>query len=296
MSEDDPFALSRPLETRQPTDSILEWSRSMRPAPGIFVTGVMVRSGTQYATNLIALHPHVFRHPREIWELPLLREASRVLELTEHFFEAYTFNRERLGPLDLMTLLGSGVIAYLQAAVPPGVRILLTHPGAHHLDSFYAMFPHEHQLLLMRDGRDVVASAHTTWPAWDFEDIVRTWTGNARLMLRMRDRWLEEKRTILFANYEEIVAAPEEFVHKACAAFGLDPQVFPYENIASWVRIKGSSTFEAVQKGEWEIRDASPDFKTSGRWSEWTNAEMRAFKEIAGPTLIECGYVDNDQW
>ncbi|MBK8978308.1 MAG: sulfotransferase [Planctomycetes bacterium] len=296
----DPYALRRALAEPHLSPALQEWTTAIRAGsqcPAVFVCGVMVRSGTSLVTNLMALHPDLFRHPRDVWELPILRQIGHLETLSRDFFKAYEQNRERLGEHDLIGLLGTAILAFLQAAVEPGVRILLTHPGAHYIDYFFTMFPHEQLLLLMRDGRDVVESAHKTWPEWKFEQICESWAGNADIMLRCRDRFTGEGRPVFYGRYEDALEEPQEFVRRACPVFGLDPETYPYPYIDTHIPVKGSSSFESVRRGIWERRQRDPNFKPRGRWAkEWTDEQKRVFKRIAGKALIDAGYESDLDW
>lgn len=290
----DPFAKNRPLACALPSESLQQWVASIRTNPGLFVFGVMVRSGTQYLTNLLALHPHLHRHPRDIWELPLLTQTGPLLDVSEAFLDRYKYNRDRLGKNDLLTLLGTAVISYLQSGMESTKRALLTHPSAEYLDHFFAFFPQEHLLLLMRDGRDVVSSVVKTWPTWPFENAAQIWSANAQMMLKTRDLMLAENRKVFYCKYEDALANSESFVRTVCIAFGLDPEVYPYNKIHSHVKVKGSSQFDEAQR--WKADQSPQHFHPVGRWHEWTEAQKKTFKQIAGQSLVDCGYETSNNW
>ncbi|MCA8977992.1 MAG: sulfotransferase [Planctomycetes bacterium] len=296
MKQDgDPYATAREVACPEITADLRSWIAEVSPNPGLFVFGVMPRSGSQFVTNLLALHPHLRRHPRDIWEIPLLTQSASMHRMTEAFFERYHFNRERLGDSGLCALLGTAFAAYLQAAAP-GQRILMTQPSTDYLDHFFAYFPQEHLLLLMRDGRDVVSSVVKTWPQWDFSAAAKDWANNAQMMLRTRDLLLSQQRPVHYCTYEAATADSEAFVRGVCLALQLDPEVYPFEKIATNVLVKGSSEFEGSNADRWKA-DAKPaHFKPVGRWLAWSAEQKAIFKDIAGETLIACGYESSSDW
>jgi protein-tyrosine sulfotransferase len=188
-----------PSFAEQPlSERVLEAAAAIRGrerAPALIIHGVMPRAGTVYAGELLRLHPDLVAYPGRIWEAPLLQLAGDVDDLQEKFLWAHRHNIGKLGQRDFLPLLGAAFLAYLGNSVPEDKRILLKVPGVHHLSDFTTMFPHEHLLVLMRDGRDVVHSTLKTWPQLMFWMACRRWKRSARMVLACDERWGRSEST-----------------------------------------------------------------------------------------------------
>jgi protein-tyrosine sulfotransferase len=288
--EEAPFTIS---------EKTMEAVRAIRGdhPPAIIIHGVMPRSGTVYTGELLRLHPDLHAYPNEIWELPFLELTGDLLAVQKHFFRAYRQNMGKIGDHDFLPLFGASIMAYLYSFVPAGKRMLLKIPDAQYLRYFYAVFPCEIPLLLMRDGRDLVASTINSWPSRDFGEVCRLWDNSARAMLAFQAQYPAPLYHYLAMKYEDVVARPAEFVTAACNSYSLDSNRYPYERIST-LPVRGSSTMEKkVSKSiSWSPMEKPKNFNPIGHWQGWTEKRKRYFKKIAGSALIECGYTPDDVW
>jgi len=262
----------------------------------VIIHGVAPRSGTVYVGELLKLHPDFSAYPNNMWEIPFLETTGDLKDAQSHFFRAYKQNQERMGPDDFMPLFGSSLLAYLHSYVPEGKRMLLKIPDVRHLDCFYAVFPQEYPLLLLRDGRDLVASTIKTWPKDDFSDVCRLWDYGAKMILAFGQYYKNSERKFLIVKYENILDSPESFVKSVCNEFGLDPHYYPFDDIVD-VSVRGSS--RAAQKDggvTWDAQKKPSNFNPVGHWLDWSDYQKRVFKEIAGQSLIDTGYCENNDW
>ena len=279
------------------SQDVLNITRSMRGGelrPAIIVQGVSVRSGTGFVSPLLGLHPDLHKHPNDVWEIPFLRNADHLLRFRDDFFNSYCYNVGRIGENDFLALFGSSFITYMMSFADPNKRIILTHPGVQFLEYFFTFFPHKYLLLLMRDGRDVVASAQKTWQNRPFAGDCRRWNDHARVLLRFCE-FYKNRGQFWMGRYEDAYTDCEGFVNEACKHFDLDPSKYPFDK-ARDLPIQGSSTFEEVQQGNWVSKPKSKDFNPIGRWISWTPQQKEIFKEIAGQTLIDAGYSNDFSW
>ncbi len=151
--------------------------------PSVWILGVMPRSGTVYTGELIRLHPQVEAYPNRMWELPFLELSGDLLRTQERFLQLYNENRSRMRQHDFLRLSGGAFLSYLLGFVPPGRTALFKVPDVRYLRHFETWFPAERILLLMRDGRDVVASTLRTWPQHSFRQVARQWARATSLVL-----------------------------------------------------------------------------------------------------------------
>jgi len=259
----------------------LQTARSNRGSDresAIIIHGVMPRSGTNYIAALLRLHPDLYAFPNDIYEIPLLKCSGDILNAQKRFFQSYPKNMERIGSNDFLPLFGSSFIAYLHSFVPNGQRMLIKVPNVQYLSHFFSLFPHENLLVVMRDGRDLVSSTIKTWPQKKFSDVCDEWNCSTKMILGFNDYHSDKSDAYLMAKYEDVVRDPVVFVKNACKRFGLDHNMYPYEDIEKIPLVKPKS------------------FNSIGRWHEWPVEKKQTFKKIAGQMLIDSDYCDNMNW
>ena len=211
------------------------------------------------------------------------------MKLEEEFLWAYTQNRGKIGERDFLPLFGSALTAYLYQGVPAGKRMLLKVPSVERLDHFYHAFPHEHLLVLVRDGRDVVESTLRTWPQLRFWMVCLRWRRAAEMVLACDRHYREREKGYWLARYEDAVSDPERFVREACQRFGLDEQIYPFEQIGS-IPVHGSSTHQSRGRVDWTPTAKGRAFQPVGRWQSWSKVKGWIFGKLAGQALLELGY------
>lgn len=281
----------------QPSPAALAAAQAARGAdhpPALLIHGIMKRAGTVYTGHLLALHPDVTGFPQQLWETPLLARAGDVRALTGRFLDDYRPNYDRFPPHDLLPLLGAGFMAYLHAATPPGQRALTKIPSVEYLHHFFAMFPHEQLLLVVRDGRDVVHSTVNTWQGLPFHDVCRRWQRSAAMVNYVAHHFADHPNFLL-TRYETVIADPAAFVRRVCDRFGLDVDRYPFDAIAD-IPLQGSST---VKRADGRARywvNKPADFNPVGRWQNWSRWRKLVFKRLAGQALIDLGYAPDHNW
>jgi protein-tyrosine sulfotransferase len=276
----------------------LDASREIRGCgrgPALIIHGMLPRVGTVYVGELLSLHPDLDPYPRRIWEVPFLQLKDELLHVQEKFIYGYRHNAGKLGDQDFLPIFGGALLAYLQLETPADKRLLLKVPGVQHLDSFFTVFPHEHLLLLLRDGRDVVQSTVRTWPQLRFSFVCRRWKRAARMVLACHERFSHRAEGYWLARFEDAVREPEAFVMEACRRFGLDESRYPLGRIAE-VAVRGSSSLSPPGDISWHPVDKPRDFRPAGRWIDWSAGKKRTFRRIAGQELVELGYSSDSDW
>jgi protein-tyrosine sulfotransferase len=256
----------------------------------------MPRSGTVYAGELLKLHPDVWAYPRQLWEFPFLQVSGDLPGLQREFFRVYEQNVGKIGERDFLPLFGAALVGYLHAAVPVQQRILLKVPSVQHLSQFFDVFPHEHLLVLIRDGRDLVESTLRTWPWLQFWQVCVRWNRAARMVLAMHEHLANAKPTgYWLARYEDAVNAPQVFVREACRRFGLDEERYPFDQIDG-IPVQGSSILAQDGKVTWEPVERTEDFRPLGYWQAWSALRKWLFKALAGQSLLALGYCEDLTW
>jgi len=264
-------------------------------SPALIIHGVMPRSGTVYVGELLRLHPDLSAYPNEIWEFPFLQQTGKVRSLQSRFLLAYEQNTGKVGEDDFLPLFGSALMAYLYSFVPSGQRMLLKVPSVQYLTHFFSVFPSEHLLLLVRDGRDVVHSTLRTWPQLRFSMVCRRWRRAAEMALGFDALHGSHGQGYWMGRFEDAFADPAGFVAQACARYGLDAGRYPFSQIEG-IRIHGSSSLRARGQVVWDPLEPPTGFSPVGHWQRWSGRKKRAFKRIAGQALIDLGYCEDLDW
>lgn len=272
------------------------YARGPERGPAIFIHGIMPRSGTVYAGELLRLHPDLYAYPYQIWEFPALCVTDKVLELQRDFIEGYRLNQKKFEDGDFLPVFGGALMAYMHAVTPPGQRVLMKMPSVQFINYFFTMFPKENLLILLRDGRDLVHSTLRTWKQLNFIQVSLRWNRSARIILETLEQFRRTGQSgYWLAKYEDALLDPESFVRNACRAFELDEDRYPFDRIAD-IRVIGSSKLESKGEVRWRHLDRPKEFKPLGYWKEWSALRKAVFKAIAGQALVELGYCQDLKW
>ncbi len=262
----------------------------------IMIHGIMPRSGTVYAGELLRLHPTLYAYPDQLWEFPALPLTAHIHKVQKRFMLNYKPSADKLADVDFLPLFGSALIAYLYSQSPEGKRVLVKTPSAQYLPYFFNMFPYENLLILLRDGRDVVHSTLRTWPHLNFVQVCLRWHRSAQAILRACEHFVEQGYTgYRVARFEDALQDPANFVREMCEQFDLDEACYPYEKVES-IRVIGSSKLAKNKKVTWRHHKRPNDFRPQAYWKTWSSLKKALFKLIAGSSLRDLDYAQNMKW
>ena len=262
--------------------------------PAIFILGVMPRCGTNYLADLFKKHPRITAHPRTFYEFPLLSITDNVAELQREFSQVYRRAAAVLQPYEFSAYLNAGMMSTLQESSGKSRTMLFKFPFVHHLGAFRMLFPRDHLILLLRDGRDVVASSLKTFRQGlnrkRFSEYCREWRVAADAILQYECCAANEEGRAKIIRYEELLSAPEDVMRATLRYFGLDVDLYDSEGLDQ-LPLRGSSSVRGGGgKVTWQPIDKPRDFQSTGRWNSWSDYKKRRFMSIAGSTLVAAGY------
>jgi len=263
--------------------------------PAILLHGILPRSGTVYVGELLRLHPQLFAYPEDIWELPFLQQAGRVIEIQRNFLNTYEQNKRKIGEHDFLPLFGSSLIGYLHQNVPSGKQLLMKVPSVQFLSKFYHMFPFENLLIVVRDGRDVVHSTLKTWPQLRFWMVCMRWRRAAAMVVACEKVFQEQNRSFLSIRFEDAVKQPSEIARRVFEKFDLDVRDFPYDRVDA-LSVRGASSLHSVGRVSWNPLERPPEFDPIGHWQSWGPVRKWLFKVIANKELVALGYESGRGW
>ena len=268
-------------------------NRAARLANPIFIGGAP-RSGLTLLRLLLDMHPHICCPP-DASIVPSIALQWRDIEQTlgEHLSEAYGMRRH-----DLRQLFRSTIEDLLSGSLAVSGKKRLAEKSAMNavaLDALGSLFPDASLVLLVRDGRDVVASLlQRAWrnPATgdpfeytqDAEVAARYWSQLVELALQARDRMGHPER-VLILRYEQLVEHPEKSLRALFDHIGAttDFAVLDFH--------RSRKPLEGMEK-ESEADLATPiSTRWKGRWArDLTDSEVESIKPILAPRLAQLGY------
>lgn len=302
--------------------------RERRPDPGpqfVFLHGMRIRTGTNFLARVVGHHPDVRIVPpegptNEFHLLVTLPEWERVFERVRrrlfgrHPSPTWSEFEERLGKA-WMELIAD------HYDLDGGV-VFLKDPHVVRIEEFFDIFPRAKLILLVRDGRDNVASsvraglltrrsmsrgARTRrriqhWLLHDFVNHSRNWAWAARQVLDFdaRHRTGERAGQYLLLRYEDMVEDPRQQGRRLFEFLGVEPREEVLARIPA-TRVVGSS-FYGTSEGEdattrtWDPIEKTAAFRPVGRWKSWGQVRKWTFKRLAGRELVALGYAEDLAW
>ena len=273
---------------------------------GIFVAGVMQRSGTNFLADLLALHPDCEKaFPAEdffLTQAPLLEKyvAATYAKWNPRWYVRQVNSQELL-----LQSLGRGLLSFLSLRKPQEDsepadleldrldralgRIIAKTPSAQNLDYVFKLFPKSSLIIIVRDGRAAVESALRTF-RWHFEDAVRRWAEGAREIVQFDKKYGSSGKKYLIVRYEDLNTRPHDEISRILDFLDLDAGRYDFEK-ATGLPVRGSSTFREDDANPWHRpKEKSSEFNPLNRFDHWDRKRRERFDWIAGEYLEAFGY------
>jgi hypothetical protein len=235
------------------------------------------RSGTNLLSDILALHPDTIQNPGRFWEFPLLRVANGANALQQEFKFMFPANGEIMSPHMVLTLLAQGWMRALRAG-SSDARMIIKSPHMHHIGLFDAIFPDEKLFLVIRDGRDVVASSMASFGTFSltrkgFSTLAHEWTTACEAALATAARL---KGQAMLVRYEDLASANPSITNSLLNHAGLDPATYPWDELKR-LPVRGSSDLASQGGLDWQQKPKPANFNPIGRWQQWPDRLKRKF-------------------
>ncbi len=254
----------------------------------IFIAGIMPRSGTNFLHRLLCQHPScgpINTTPvREDYVLHHIEGLDRFVGRLRWQWGHWGADDAFVAPL--AERVGLGAASFLKA-LNPGVRVVTKTPSVANLARFFHYFPNSPLLLIVRDGRSVVASGMSGF-GWRFETATREWAHAARAIRDFQER--QAGRRFRLVTYEALNADTEGLLRDVLAFLELDAECYDFEEAAQ-TPVYGSSYASKEEGGiTWTPKEKPTGFESRNRWSSWSRLQHERFNWLAGDELRALGY------
>lgn len=257
----------------------------------IFILGILQRSGTNYLSDLIGIHPNCTK-PKNIFEDFLLSQIDRLLEyaneVSQHWNTKWGIEG---GDRLLRQHISMGLISFLNAnRKEPDRRLVTKTPSVKNISHFLDIFENGQLVVLVRDGQAVVESGMKSF-GWDFDEAAINWAKAASTISVFCQRHGESGPRHILVRYEDLYRKQDEELTRILSFLNLELETYDYDRARN-LPIRGSSSL--VDKGEaavhWEAQKRHADFDPVNRSSHWNKHQRARFAWLAGSAAEKLGY------
>jgi hypothetical protein len=266
-----------------------------RRADPIFIHGILPRSGTNFLSDLLLLHPDcapALDPVREDLFLDRSDGLTRFIDDVQAAWDPSWGSVTGVVRARLYSSLGDGLVAFLQDDRER--RLVTKSPSVRHLDRFFTFFPDASLLVLVRDGRAVTQSAMRTF-GWTFERAAHAWAEAAEEVDLFRRTHAGSSARWHLVRYEDLLEDLDASLPEVLRSVGLDPTVYDMD-AARRLPVRGSSFHHGPDRTDvhWDAVPRTETFAPTERWREWDRERIDRFEWLAGPQLRAFGYATVD--
>ncbi len=263
----------------------------MKIRPPIFLLGVTPYTGINYLSDLLLGHPGL-EAPGVLAQDHIMENAHLLLEYAEKTCTRWKglpwFNEPEEWRGVLVRHLSQSILELLAAQSSGSRRLVVQTTAAHNIETLLQVFPGASVVILVRDGRDEVASALRASPDQRYDVSIRQWAEAARSVRHFMhvSAGLKGKSWDL-VKFEELMEEPGAVVASLFRFLEIDPGLYAWEHIEQKsVGLQHSINKQEVRQGH--LKKCA--------WTDWGWYRKRVFKGIAGQELVNFGYASDQGW
>ncbi|KAA3624064.1 MAG: sulfotransferase [Proteobacteria bacterium] len=250
----------------------------------IFLSAILARSGTNYLTQLLCLHPRCRTANAPFYEDLFLKDSHKLVDYAAGLRESYEDTGfPETHDLECRVLAGFGraLVDLLNGDGPPESRVVTKAPLAFGLENFDRLFPGERLVLLIRDGRSVVQSVARSFNM-TIREAATQWHEAARHFMSIQETLPPDA---IWISYERLATDPVSTVMEMLPKLDLDPAAYPLHAVAA-LPVYGSSELTAnAGEIDWSPKSRPSWFDPAARFRQMSASDQAIFSEIAGETL-----------
>lgn len=259
------------------------------PQP-VLITGITPRSGTNYLHRLLSLHPDCASLEYDpVQEDFLLHHSDALADYADRLsWQWGHWGDPEPARENLFHHLGQGLTNFLEPEHEASL-VLSKTPSVRNVHRFFDLFPQGYLLVLVRDGRSVVASAMEGFH-WPFERTARQWTRNARRVLDLQRSYGHASNRHRILYYEELNEQPVASLERLLDFLPLEIEAYDFSEALD-LPVYGSS-FIGNEDDEvtWSPKKKPDTFGSKMRWADWSDERHARFNWIGGEELARLGY------
>lgn len=253
----------------------------------IFVLGITQRSGTNYLSDLLRLHPDC-TFERTIPEdflvaaTPVLNDAFRFLK--SKWSDQWDLQHQVVA--EMKRQVGLGLVKSMSDG---NINTVLKSPSIGGLDNFTDFFPDSKALIVVRDGRDVAVSYTQTWSNTTLKEAAGHWMKQSKLLrdFLSSDAFNSDKHRVV--SYEKLFTNTETELLSIFDFLNLDLERFNPDDLVH-LRIRGSSqTVSREGEVSWEPRKVE-GFAPIGRYRSLSDRQQHKLNRQLEEDLSYWGY------
>jgi len=256
----------------------------------VFILGIMPRSGTNFLSNLLQIHPDCAT-PRKVWEDYVLSHADQLASysraVTAHWDSDWGVDELTRDGFD--TALGKGISQFLDGG--KDIRLTITKtPSVQNLDLYFRFFPKAPLLILVRDGRSIVESGIRSF-GWRREAALHWLSREAKIIVDwVRDHPRAENGFRL-VRYEDLWNEPVKALRPLLEFLELDTERYDFEQ-ASQLPVRGSSDLAEQQDQalHWDPVEKTDAFNPLSRHGSWNGFMHYRYQQVCGEIMQSLGY------
>jgi len=264
--------------------------------PPIFILGIMPRSGTNFLSDLLCLHPDCGK-PGAIGEDFITASADRLQDYVDVVSDRWSPNAQpnRQDSAPLLQAIGNGISGWL-ADRTDAARVVTKTPYVTNLELFFSLFPQASLLIIVRDGRAVVESGVRSF-GWYREIATHRWATAARAIDTFDKAHRDTQARYRIVQYERLFTDTADEMRAILEFLQLDADTYDFEGAAN-LPIRGSSEVREGgpnKKMNWAPVERTRRFDPLARADGWSRVRHERFNWIAGAELRALGYEER-QW